>query len=108
MHGCLLRLERPGETRSYLVDTRFYKRADAKAAVSLLAMSQGVGNYIREVGATVQAKISHHFKMLAHQHIYPRLSTECEKVRPGNRPIFIPFTDRDGGRFQCSLWALVN
>ena len=108
VHGCLLRLERPGESMSYLVDARFYKRADAKAAVSLLAMSQGVGDYIRDVGAAMQTKVSHHLKMLAQQHIYPRLSTECAKIRPGNCPIFTTFTDRDGGRFSCVLWAVVT
>ncbi|KAF8237288.1 hypothetical protein L208DRAFT_1457291 [Tricholoma matsutake] len=101
LHGCLLRLERPGQCRSYLVDTRFHKRGDAKAAVSLLAMSQGVGNYIREVGAAAQTKVSHHFKTLAHQHIYPQLVSECEKVRPGNRPMFTTDADRDA--FGCTL-----
>lgn len=60
-------------------------------------MSQGVGNYIREVGAAAQTKVSHHFKTLAHQHIYPQLVSECEKVRPGNRPMFTTDADRDGG-----------
>jgi hypothetical protein len=97
VHGCLLRLERPGQCRSYLVDARFYKRGEAKAAVCLLAMSQGVGNYIREVGAASQTRLPDHLKILAHQHIYPQLGSECENVRSGNRPIFTNYTDRDGG-----------
>ena len=100
MHGCLLRLERPGEPRSYLVDLRFYKRGDAKAAVCLLAMSQGVGHYIKEVGEAVQTKLSPESKKLAHQHIYFQLASECEKVRPGNHPIFTFPTDRDGNDFD--------
>ena len=98
VHGCLLRLERPGECRSFLIEPRFQKRGDAKAAVCLLAMSQGIGNYIREIGAATQTKPSHHFKTLAHQYIYPQLVSECEKIRTGNRPIFTSDTDRDGER----------
>lgn len=87
------------------MDTRFYKRADAKAAVCLLAMSQGVGNYIREVGAAAQTKLSDHFKTLAHQHIYPQLRSEGEKIRPGNHPIYTTFTDRDG-ESRISIFCL--
>jgi hypothetical protein len=99
VHSCLLRLERPGTCKSYLVDTRFYRRGDAKAAVCLLAMSLGVGNYIREVGVSVQEKPSHYLKQIANQYIYPQLASECEKVRPGNRPTFTPNTDRDGKNY---------
>jgi hypothetical protein len=96
VHGCLLRLERPGQCRSYLVDARFFKRGDAKSAVSLLAMSQGVGKYIREVGAAARTRLPDRLKALAHLHIYPQLASESEKVRPGNRPIFTTNAHRDG------------
>jgi hypothetical protein len=59
-------------------------------------MSQGIGNYIREIGAAAQMKPSHHFKTIAHQYIYPQLASECEKIRTGNRPIYSSDTDRDG------------
>ncbi|KAI0309101.1 hypothetical protein OF83DRAFT_1159297, partial [Amylostereum chailletii] len=58
LHGVLLRIERPSECRSYLVDPAFPKRADAKAAVCLIAMSQGVGDYVRSIVEELDNKVS--------------------------------------------------
>ena len=108
VHGCVLRVERPGECRSYLADPRFQKRADAKAAACLQGMSQGVGNYIRELGTAVATKVSQHFRNLANQYIYSQLASECEKIQPGNRPVFTFETDRDGKNetfYMCMAFA---
>ncbi|KAF9242819.1 hypothetical protein BU15DRAFT_72469 [Melanogaster broomeanus] len=50
LHGCVLKFDRPGDYRAYIVDAWFPKRSDAKAAVCLQAMSHNVGNYIRKIG----------------------------------------------------------
>jgi len=97
VHGCLLRVDRPGESKSYLVDPRFVKRADAKSAVCLLAMSQGVGDYIRAVKQEAEQRLSPERRKLAHEKIIPSLTVECNKVRPGNRMAFVFMQERDGG-----------
>ena len=81
VHGCLLRLERPGEVKSYLVDTRFTKRAEAKSAVCLLAMSQGVGSYIRGVGKAVEDKLSPQMRRYISEVLLPALNSEYRKLR---------------------------
>jgi hypothetical protein len=96
VHGCLLRLERPGETRSYLVDPKFLKRIDAKAAVCLQAMSQGVGDYIRSVGQALEHKVTPEMKTWANQHIFCTLGYEYHKVQPGVPPRYEFQKDRDG------------
>ncbi|TFK35030.1 hypothetical protein BDQ12DRAFT_612281, partial [Crucibulum laeve] len=100
-HGCLLRLDRPNESRTYLVDCRFPKRADAKAAVCLLAMSQGVGNYIRKVKEDADNKLPAKMRLLANERILPLLSIECGKIRPGNRPEYEFITERHA--YGCIL-----
>lgn len=57
------------------------KHADAKVAVCLLAMSQGIGDYIREVGATVLKTISPRLRKITHQLLQPLLSTEIQQKR---------------------------
>jgi hypothetical protein len=96
VHGCLLRVDRPGESKSYLVDPRFPKRADAKAAVCLLAMSQGLGGYIRAIGVAAESKLTPEMRKLANEQILPVLSSECNKIRPGAHPAFEFNRDRDG------------
>ncbi|KAF9467629.1 hypothetical protein BDZ94DRAFT_1248588 [Collybia nuda] len=102
LHGCILRLERPdAQCRSYYVDPRFQRRADAKAAVCLLAMSQGIGDYIRCVGSEVENKISEYARKLANQTIYPGIIAECLKIRPNQHPEYTFTPDRDA--FGCTL-----
>ncbi len=96
MHGCILRIQRPGETRTYLVDPQFPKRTEARSAVCLLAMSQGVGNYIRELKEEAENKLPADRRKLANEKILQTLSYECSKVKPGNRLVFIYATERDG------------
>ncbi|KAI1789886.1 hypothetical protein LXA43DRAFT_545146 [Ganoderma leucocontextum] len=86
-HGCLLRLERPGEVKSYLVDAHFAKRMEAKAAVCLLAMSEGVGDYIRDVGKAVKEKLPSATRKHVSEVLQPLLNAEYRKVRgPGIQP----------------------
>lgn len=96
VHGCLLRVDRPGESKTYIVDPRFVKRADAKSAVCLLAMSQGLGDYIRSVKEQAEQRLSPERRKLAHEKIIPSLTVECNKVRPGNRMAFGFVQERDG------------
>ncbi|KAH9849147.1 hypothetical protein C2E23DRAFT_888535 [Lenzites betulinus] len=79
-HGCLLRLERPGEVKSYLVDARFSKRAEAKAAVCLLAMSEGVGDYIRSVAKAVEEKLPAPMRKHVGEVLTPLVNAEYRKV----------------------------
>ncbi|KIK81641.1 hypothetical protein PAXRUDRAFT_832706 [Paxillus rubicundulus Ve08.2h10] len=80
LHGCVLKLDRPGEYRAYLVDARFPKRSDAKAAVSLQAMSHGVGNYIRSITSAVQEKVTPLMRSFSTNFIYPTLTAELSKI----------------------------
>ncbi|KAI0739634.1 hypothetical protein C8Q80DRAFT_1124013 [Daedaleopsis nitida] len=89
LHGCLLRLERPGEVKSYLADARFAKRSEAKGAVCLLAMSEGVGEYIRNVGKAIEDKLSASTRFHINNTLLPTLTSEYRKVRgPGLSPTF--------------------
>ncbi|EEB93155.1 hypothetical protein MPER_08233, partial [Moniliophthora perniciosa FA553] len=47
LFGFVLRLEHASETKTYLVEPRFKKEKEAKAAVCLQAISQGVGDHLR-------------------------------------------------------------
>ncbi|CDO68523.1 hypothetical protein BN946_scf184998.g20 [Trametes cinnabarina] len=86
-HGCLLRLERPGEVKSYLVDARFSKRAEAKAAVCLLAMSEGVGDYIRGVAKAVEERLPAAMRKYVAEVLTPTLNAEYRKAHgPGIQP----------------------
>jgi hypothetical protein len=96
VHGCLLRIERPGDSRSYLVDARFPKRADAKSAVCLQAISQGVGDYIRGIGREMENKITPTMRRWANDFIFPTLGSECSKVKPGTHPRYDFQKEKDG------------
>ncbi|KAF8966150.1 hypothetical protein BDZ97DRAFT_1809769 [Flammula alnicola] len=101
LHGCILRIERPEETRTYLVDPQFPKRSDAKSAVCLLAMSQGVGDYIRGLKEEAENKLPADKRKLANEKLLQVLAAECGKVRPGNRLHFNFTSERDA--FGCIL-----
>lgn len=101
VHGSILRIERPEETRTYLVEAQFLKRHDAKCAVCLLAMSQGVGTYIRGLKEEAENKIPVHMRKLTEK-VLQVLAAECGKVRLGNRLLFDFSTERDGKDFFCS------
>lgn len=106
VHGSILRIQRPGETRTYLVDPMFAKRGDAKAAVCLLAMSQGVGDYIRGLKEEAENKLPADKRKLANEKVLQVLSSECTKIRSGNRLIFVFQSERDGECFVLIRYPL--
>lgn len=59
-------------------------------------MSQGVGDYIREVKEAAENKLSPDKRKLANEKIMQVLAADCSKVRNGNRPIFEFTSERDG------------
>ncbi|KAF5384176.1 hypothetical protein D9615_003163 [Tricholomella constricta] len=97
LFGCVLRVDRPKECRAYLVDPIFVKRGDAKTAVCLLAMINGVGEYIRTAGIEVENKITPRLRALAHSQIFPMLGQKGA----GDSYIWTFQIDRDA--FGCTL-----
>lgn len=106
VHGSILRIERPGETKTYLVDAQFPKRSDAKSAVCLLAMSQGVGDYIRELKEAAENKLPADKRKLANEKILQTLAADCGKVRNGNRLIFEFTSGRNGMLSFVLRWTI--
>jgi hypothetical protein len=110
--GCLLRIERTGEhSRSYIVDCTFSKRADAKAAVCLQAMSEGLGDYIRAISSTIESKVTPEMRKYVTERVYPVLAAEYAKFRPGTHPSYDYQKDKDG-KTQSSniplIYALIS
>lgn len=97
MHGCLLRLKRPGECRSYFAEPQFGSQKDAKAGVCLLALSQGAGKYIREVGAAVEARITPQMRSFVLTSVFPSLMAETQRIC-GTAPRYESYTADDGER----------
>lgn len=97
VHGCLLRftLPRQSEGRSFLVEPIFSKRSDAKSAVALHAISQGVGAWIKSVGDAVENLITPEMRAKAQSLIGP-LSTECTRAGIQGQPAYI-YAHEDGG-----------
>src|SRR6266446_1599080 len=102
VHGNILRVERPEETRTYMVEAQFQKRHDAKCAVCLLAMSQGVGAYIRGLKEKAENKIPAERRKLTEK-VLQVLAAECGKVRQGNRLVFKFSSERDGKEFLLGI-----
>ncbi|KAG1822163.1 hypothetical protein EV424DRAFT_1511375 [Suillus variegatus] len=100
LHGCFLRLDRPTEYRAYLVDPRFPKRADAKAAVCLQALSQGAGDYMRAIGKAVEERVTPLMKTWVNDQVYPVLLSEYNKLR-GRHPNFTYEKEKDA--FGCTM-----
>ncbi|KAF8064362.1 hypothetical protein FPV67DRAFT_218446 [Lyophyllum atratum] len=95
--GCVLRIDRAGEVRSYLVEPVFANRRDARNAVSLLALSQGAGEYIRQIGLEVDNKISPRMRSLVDDQIYPMLG----RKGAGETHTWTFHMDRDA--YGCTL-----
>jgi hypothetical protein len=92
-----LRLVRPGEVRTYLVDPQFPKRADAKNAVCLVALSAGVGAYVRSIAEALEIKVPPETRTLVFETILPLLTGEYAKFWPNKLPVMFEYTkDRDG------------
>ncbi len=98
--GCLLRLERGQETKSYIVDNLFQKRSDAKAAACFLALFQGAGDYIRSVKSSLDTTFTPGMRKLASEKLIFALNTVCNKIRQGNRLNFTYTEDLDGENFK--------
>jgi hypothetical protein len=78
------------------VDAQVSKRTEAKAAVCFLAMSQGLGDYIRAIGTAAQNRVTDDMRTLANERIFPTITSEYHKVKPGMHPIFEYVKERDG------------
>jgi hypothetical protein len=82
-----------------LVDPGFSKRNDAKAAVCLQAMSQGIGKYIESIGKEFENKVTPHMRQQASQ-IFTVLAAECAKVQAGRYPQYQYETEKDGKKCE--------
>ncbi|KAJ7216950.1 hypothetical protein B0H12DRAFT_1329442 [Mycena haematopus] len=98
--GCLLRLNRPGECQTYLAEPQFLTQKDAKAAVSLLALSLGAGKWIREVTSAVEARVTPEMRRFAQTTLFPKLSEEAQRAS-GLKPRFE--CHMEGDAFGCKL-----
>ncbi|KAJ7714078.1 hypothetical protein B0H16DRAFT_1471574 [Mycena metata] len=102
VHGYVLRLRRPGECRSYLVEPRFGTTKIAKAAVTLLALSLGAGRWIREVTETVKARIPPQMRQFVLTTVTPALAAETRRIGgKGSAPRFEFYND--GQAVGCKL-----
>ncbi|KAF7361272.1 hypothetical protein MSAN_01159600 [Mycena sanguinolenta] len=98
--GCLLRLERPNECRTYLAEPRFSTAKEAKAAVSLLAFSFGAGKWIREVTSAVETRVTPEMRRFAQATLFQALIAEAHSAS-GVKPRFDSYTEGDA--FGCKL-----
>ncbi|KAF8552813.1 hypothetical protein OG21DRAFT_1415383, partial [Imleria badia] len=95
LHGCLLKLDRPGEYKASLVDARFPKRSDAKAAVCLQAMSEGIGDYIRSIASTLDTKVTPTMRSFSSSLVFPTLTSGLSKIDSALHPHFEYDKERD-------------
>ena len=95
-HGALLRLDRPGKRKSYLVAPRFAKRTEAKAAVCLLAMSEHVGDYIRALTKEVDARLTPPMRRTVNDMLLPAIMAEYRTIWPEGGPEFEYDSENDG------------
>ncbi|KAL4062794.1 hypothetical protein V8B97DRAFT_1994013 [Scleroderma yunnanense] len=95
LHGCLLRINQAENYKAYLVEARFAKRADAKAAVILQAMTRGVGDYIRSIAMSVELKVTPKMRSFSSNYIYPTLQSELNKINSALHPEIQYTKDRD-------------
>ncbi|KAG8820911.1 hypothetical protein FRC17_009988 [Serendipita sp. 399] len=89
LHGCLVRFNLPRleDGRSYLVEPQFIRRADAKAAVALLAISQDVGGWIAGITKAIEDQITPEMRAKSGS-ILLSLSQECIKAKLQNQPTY--------------------
>lgn len=106
VHGCLVKLDRPGEYKASLVDARFPKRSDAKAAVCLQAMAEGIGNYIRSIASDVDTKVTPAMRSFSSSLVYPALTSELSRMDTNLHPYFEYDKERDG--WDLSLARLLR
>ncbi|KAJ7596594.1 hypothetical protein C8J56DRAFT_917842 [Mycena floridula] len=107
LHGCLLRLDRPSQSKSYLVEPQFSKRTDAKNAVCFQAMSEGLCVDVRALAEENEKKVTDAMRKLASSRIIPTLSGEYSKARSGQPPLDYRYTQEQDA-FGCSLTIQLN
>ena len=105
VHGSIIRLHRPDETRTYMVDPKFLRRTDAKTAVALQAMSEGACVYMRDLASKVDSKVTQDMRRFTSETILPILGSEYTKIRNGVHPQF-EFQCEDGGVLTYHTLAL--
>jgi hypothetical protein len=93
VHGCPFRIYNSSSSKSYIVDPRFSKRKDAKAAVCFLAVSQGIYDYIQGMAPP---KITEEMRRVANKRIFPALEMAYGKLAPHCRPAIVYSRDVDG------------
>jgi hypothetical protein len=103
VHGCLLRFGSPRveDGKSYLVEPQFVKRSDAKSAVALLAISQNVGGWIRDVTLPIENLITPEMRTKAGTLMAP-LNQECARGGLVGQP-FYTYIHEEGGTCQLSF-----
>ncbi|KAG7440154.1 uncharacterized protein BT62DRAFT_938358 [Guyanagaster necrorhizus] len=100
LSGCLLRIDRPDpkQCKSYIVDARFQKRGESKTAVALIAVSQGVGVWLKEVTKEIN-KITPEMKRIKDSFL-PKLTKECQASND-EQPTFEYKNQRDA--WSCTM-----
>ena len=106
VHGCILKLDRPGEYKASLVDARFPKKSDAKAAVCLQAMSEGIGDYIRSIASALDNKVTPTMRSFSSSLVFPALTSGLSKIDTALHPHFEYDKERDG--WHSALSQSVN
>lgn len=96
MHGCLLRAQQGTDTLSFLVDALFQKRADARAAVCLQAMSEGIVKYVRRLANEIENKITSEMRERINGRFTRDLTYACGKYNQGKLPDYVYYTDQGG------------
>lgn len=82
-------------SRTYLVEPQFTKRADAKSAVALYAISQNVGGWIYEISKAIEDLLTPDMKVKAANLIAP-LNSECTRAGLQGQPLYI-YEHEEGG-----------
>lgn len=90
VHGCVMRIQQGSQAnRSYLVDPVFSKRQDAKIAACLEAISQGVSQWIRNIGNPIDEKMTREMKDRAKDVLIPSMITGLQRLKPSQRPEWV-------------------
>lgn len=64
----------------------------------MLALSQGIGNYIRSAAAAIESKVTPEMRKKANEVVMPILGSEYAKLRQGLHPLF-EFEHDQGGMY---------
>ena len=106
MHGCVLRLITPSEVKTYIVDKIFSKRNDAKAGVCFQAMSQGIGQYIRDIAKVMDSKVTLDMRVKMNQRMLPVIMSEMARLKAGTQPNF-EYEFEKNGMVALSIYSRI-